>query len=209
MSVLPKLATSLGRNDEQPNIALAEDIAATQNTAAVRELAGLLNGRDKALKSDAIKTLYEVGARAPELIAPYIAQFKNLLASPDNRMVWGAMCAIDHIAGTKPEVVYALLPQITAAATNGSVITRDHAVKALAKLAAHERFRKSAWPLLLEQVRCSPMNQLPMYAEVAGAVATGKEADELRAVLGALLPSATAAAKKRRIEKVLRQLAQR
>src|SRR6187402_3979228 len=38
MSALAQLATSLGRADEQPNVALAEAIAAEKNSAAIREL---------------------------------------------------------------------------------------------------------------------------------------------------------------------------
>jgi HEAT repeat protein len=91
MSILSQLASSLGQTDEQPNIAVAEAIVANKNTSGVRELVDLLNGKDKAVKSDALKALYEIGYRAPELIAPFIAQFKNLLANQDNRLVWGAM----------------------------------------------------------------------------------------------------------------------
>ena len=78
MSILPLLASSLGRADEEPNISLATAIAASDNTHAIRELVEVLNGKDQTLKSDALKTLYEVGYRTPSLIAPYIAQFKNL-----------------------------------------------------------------------------------------------------------------------------------
>ncbi|MBK7554504.1 MAG: hypothetical protein IPI55_07870 [Flavobacteriales bacterium] len=94
--VTEQLASALGRTDEQPNIALAEAIVAEKNVAGVRELVDLLNGKNKVLKSDALKALYEVGGRAPELIAPFLAQFKNLLTSPDNGMVWGAMCDRHH-----------------------------------------------------------------------------------------------------------------
>jgi hypothetical protein len=42
-------------------------------------------------------------------------------------MVWGAMCAIDAIAGARPKEVLAVLPKMMAAVDKGSVITRDHA----------------------------------------------------------------------------------
>ena len=61
MSALAQLATSLGRVDELPNIALAERIVQEKNVPDVRELVEILNGKDKALKSDALKALYEVG----------------------------------------------------------------------------------------------------------------------------------------------------
>jgi hypothetical protein len=206
MSALAQLATSLGRADELPNIALAERIVLDKDVPAVRELVEILNGKDKALKSDALKALYEVGYRSPELIAPFIAQFKNLLANPDNRLVWGAMCAIDGIATIKPDVVYMILPQIMAAVDRGTVITRDHAVKTLAKLAAQERFARTAMPLLLEQLRTAPLNQLPMYAELASAVVLPQDTATMRAILETRLPELPNEAKKKRVEKALRKL---
>lgn len=207
MSALSQLATSLGRADEQPNIALAESIAAEKNTGAIRELVDLLNGKDKALKSDALKALYEVGYRSPELIAPFVAQFKNLLTSPDNRLVWGAMCAIDGISTVKPEAVYMMLPQIMQAVDKGTVITRDHAVKTMVKLAAEERFAKTTLPLLFEQLRTCPVNQLPMYAELVATVVKDRNAQETAAILQERLVLVDQAPKRKRIEKVLKRLA--
>lgn len=205
--VTAQLASSLGRADEQPNIELAEAIVASKNVNGVRELVDLLNSKNKALKSDALKALYEVGNRAPDLIAPFLAQFKNLLTSPDNRMVWGAMCAIDTITSVKPEAVYMMLPQIMAAVDKGSVITRDHAVKALVKLASEERFAKTAMPLLLEQLRSAPVNQLPVYAELVAPVATGAAMKDVVGILSLRLNDLPTAAKIKRLEKVLKQLA--
>jgi hypothetical protein len=207
MSVVAQLASSLGRADEQPNIALAEAIAAEKNTGGVRELVDLLNTKDKSLTSDALKTLYEVGTRAPELIAPFVAQFKNLLTSPDNRMVWGAMCAIDSITTVKPEAVYMMLPQIMQAVDKGSVITRDHAVKAMVKLAAQERFAKTTMPLLLEQLRTCPVNQLPLYSELVAEIAKNKAAQDVAGVLQERLAQVDQDSKRKRIEKVLKRLA--
>lgn len=181
-------------------------IATERNGNAVRELIAVLNGRDKALRSDALKVLYEVGYRAPDLIAPFIAQFKNLLTNKDNRLVWGAMCAIDGIATVKPDAVFLILPQIMAAVDRGTVITRDHAVKTLTKLAAHERFARTAMPLLMEQLRTAPMNQLPMYAELVGSIILPPDTATMRAILEARLPEVPTEAKKKRIEKALKKL---
>ena len=67
MSVLNKLASAVGRGDEAPNIALANEIAAQQDHAAVRELVEHLDDNDKAISSDCIKVLYEVGGLQPDL----------------------------------------------------------------------------------------------------------------------------------------------
>ncbi len=198
MSVIPLLATSLGHTDEQANITLAEAIVAHKNTNGIRELVDLLNSKDKGLKSDALKTLYEIGEREPGMIAPFLAQFKNLLTSSDNRMVWGAMCAIDAITGVKPEAVYILLPQIMAAVDKGSVITRDHAVKVLVK---------TTFPLLLDQLNSCPVNQLPMYAELVATITKGPGVNEATAILSHRLDMLPTPAKRKRVEKVLARLA--
>ena len=62
MSVLDELASALGRNDEQPNVELAEKLAASGDKAAIAELVGAL-GDKSALANDAIKTLYEIAER--------------------------------------------------------------------------------------------------------------------------------------------------
>lgn len=206
MGATAQLASSLGRSDEQPNIALAEAIVTAKDMNSVRELVDLLNAKDKALKSDAVKALYEVGARDPQLIAPFLAQFKNLLTSSDNRLVWGAMCAIDAIALAKPEAVFMIIPQIMAAVERGSVITRDHAVKALAKLSADERFTRTTMPLLFEQLRTCPVNQFPMYAEELEAATKPGAAKPIIAVVEARMAEMPTEAKRKRVEKVLRKL---
>lgn len=206
MGATAQLASSLGRSDEQPNIALAEAIVTAKDMNSVRELVDLLNAKDKALKSDAVKALYEVGARDPQLIAPFLAQFKNLLTSSDNRLVWGAMCAIDAIALAKPEAVFMIIPQIMAAVERGSVITRDHAVKALAKLSADERFTRTTMPLLLEQLRTCPVNQFPMYAEELEAATKPGAAKPIIAAVEARMAEMPTEAKRKRVEKVLRKL---
>lgn len=209
MGATAQLASSLGRSDEQPNIALAEAIVSGKDMNSVRELVDLLNAKDKALKSDAVKTLYEVGARDPHLIAPFLAQFKNLLTSSDNRLVWGAMCAIDAITVAKPEAVFMIIPQIMAAVDRGSVITRDHAVKALAKLSADDRFSRTTMPLLLEQLRTCPANQFPMYAEEVEAVTKPGATKQLITALEVRMAELPTEAKRKRVEKVLRKLAKK
>lgn len=150
MRVLEELASAYGRNDEQPNSALAEVIVKKRDAKGVSDLVAVLTGKDKAVRNDAIKVLYEVGARRSELIATHLGVFVGLLASKDNRMVWGAMCAVDAIADTRPKAVVAALPKVMAAVDKGSVFTRDHAVKAMVKLAANKTYARTVLPLLHE-----------------------------------------------------------
>ena len=138
--------------------------------SVVKELVENLANKNKAIQSDCIKVLYEIGECEPALIAPHAAEFGELLGSENKRLVWGAMTALDAIAAVNPVGVHGLLNNILAAAAGESVIARDHAVGILIKLADHPKFAKQCWPLLLEQLRTCPGNQLPMYAEQSQAL---------------------------------------
>lgn len=93
MSTLDRLASALGRSDERPNVELAEELAAKPDNGAVAELVAALSG-PPTVSNDAVKVLYELGARRPELVAPHIEAFLALLGSTNNRNVWGALQAI-------------------------------------------------------------------------------------------------------------------
>ena len=55
MSVRGKLASALGRNDERPNVELAEALVAKPDKAAIAELATLLTSGSAAQQDDAIR----------------------------------------------------------------------------------------------------------------------------------------------------------
>lgn len=204
MSVIDRLASRLGRGDQEPNIALARDVAATEDAQAVQELVEGLGSKDKSLRGDCIKALYEIGVLKPALIAGYLPAFAALLGGKDNRLVWGAMTAIDAIAGARPDAVYPLLTDILSAAERGSVIARDRAVGVLVKLCAVPLYAAAAFPLLLDQLARCPVNQLPMYAEhalsVVGAENGAAFAETLRGRLGGIAPDS----KRKRVEKAIR-----
>jgi HEAT repeat protein len=97
MSIVELLASSQGTRKNDANLALAESVAASGNSEAVSSLVELLEHRDRNIQSDAIKTLYEIGFRNPELIAPHWDVFIRLLSSRNNRLVWGAMAALTTV----------------------------------------------------------------------------------------------------------------
>src|SRR5688500_11829212 len=115
MNVLDKLASALERNDERPNVELAEALVAKPDKKAIAVLAEALSGGTMAVQNDAIKVLYEIGERAPDLVAAHADAFFALLASKNNRNVWGALSAIDSIAGVRAKDVAAHLRDILAA----------------------------------------------------------------------------------------------
>lgn len=206
MSIIDKLAISLGRRDEKPNEELAEQIAKKNDDKAVKELVALIEHKDKNIQSDAIKVLYETGARKPELISAYIKEFIRLLDSNNNRIQWGAMTAIDYVTSENPKAVHAALPRIIAIADAGSVITRDHAVGILTKLCAVKQYEDDAFSLLVEQLKKCPTNQLPMYAENAVPIITAKNKVAFVKVLQSRLDEIEKESKRKRVEKIIKKL---
>jgi HEAT repeat protein len=206
MSIISKLASSLNRRDEGPNEALAKQIAEKNDKNAVKELIENLSNKNKDIQSDCIKVLYEIGEQKPALIAGYAEAFIGLLKSKNNRLQWGAMTAINTITPEVPEMVYAAIPQIIAAADSGSVITKDHAVNILIKLGSVKEYADSAFALLREQLLSSPVNQLPMYAERALPIINDKNKDEFIKTLTSRLPDIEKETKRKRVEKVIKKL---
>lgn len=207
MSVLEKLASALGRNDEVPNIELAAELAKSGDTAAIATLAGGLLGRVTAVQNDAIKVLYEIGAVRPEFIRPHADAFFDALKSRNNRLVWGAMTALDTLAATAPDRIAGRLPEILDAADRGSVIAKDKAVSILATLAAQPRPVVAAWERLIAILHTSADNQTPMYAELALRAAPMNDAAALIEVIQLRMERMGQPAKRARLEKVLRSLA--
>ena len=206
MNVTAKLASSVNRRDEAPNVKLAEEIAAKNDTAAVQELINNLHHAAKAIRHDSIKVLYETGNRKPELIAAYHAHFLELIASHDNRMIWGAMAALDSMVAVVHGAIGRKLYNIAHAANNGSVITRDHAVSIFIKLSSISRNAKTAFNLLLEQLTSCPVNQLPMYAEKSLLLTSEKQRASLVAILKSRLHEMDTESKRRRLQAVVKKL---
>ena len=204
MSVLGRLASALGRNDERPNLELAEALAASPDAGAVAELVAALEGK-AAVANDAIKVLYELGQRRPELVALYAEEFIALLGSRNNRLVWGALSAIDTVTAARPDAVLNELDTILAAADAGSVIAKDKANAILVKLAAEEHAAQ-VLPILLHRLGEAAANQFPTYAEEITTVVDAEHLPMLIQVLKARLPGVEGKAKLARVEKLLRKL---
>lgn len=206
MTVIDKLASSLKRRDEAPNVKLAQRIAREDDRGAIVDLVENLANKDREIQSDCIKVLYEIGERKPVLIAQFAEEFGSLLDSKNNRLVWGAMTALDCIASEKPETVHRILPRIIDVADKGSVISRDHAVNILTKLASKREYADGAALLLVAQLKHSPSNQLPMYAEKAIPIVREKDRDLFLRTLRSRLGDIRKESKRRRVEKVIARL---
>lgn len=206
MSILDKLASALGRRDEVPNQELAQQLIMSSDKNAIKLLVENLKNRDKHIQSDCIKVLYEIGEHEPKLIAPYANDFINLLKSKNNRLVWGAMTALDGIASVNPKDIYDNLAAILDAADKGSVITKDHGVSILIKLAAIKDYTTDALVLLLDTLKGCATNQLPMYAESAAPVVIETHKKDYVKVLTSRLGDIEKESKRKRVEKVIRRL---
>jgi hypothetical protein len=205
VSVLDRLANALGRTDERPNVELADTLAKSADKTAIEALVSALSDAPVPVQNDAIKVLYEIGARDPKLIAPHASAFFALLKSRNNRNVWGALQAIETIAGVASKAVAAELDAIIAAADKGSVIAKDKAMSILAQLAA-AGYAARAVPILLDRLKGAAPNQFPMYVEIAAPAIGSAHRATFRAILEARLAAMPQPAKRKRIEKVLKIL---
>lgn len=206
MSIINKLATTLKRRDEAPNIELAKQISARNDKKAVQELIDNLSNKSKDIQHDCIKLLYEIGERKPALIAPYIKDLMELFKTKNNRLHWGAMHALDAITMEEPKKIYALLPRIITAAESGSVITKDHAVGILIKLCSFKQYEESAFTLLIEQLQNSLPNQLPMYAENTVPIVNEKNKMIFMKTLVSRLGDIEKETKRKRVEIIIRKI---
>lgn len=206
MSIIRKLATSLNRRDEVPNRELAAIIARKEDKMSVNELAANLNNKNKGIRHDCIKALYEIGKLKPKLIADSYRLFLALLGNADNRLQWGAMTALDYIVPEKPRDIFVALPKIIDAANKGSVITRDHCVSILIKLSSIERYTDRVFPLLLEQLMTCPTNQLPMYAEHAMPAITEANKKKFVSVMALRIDEIEKQSGRKRVEKVIKKV---
>jgi hypothetical protein len=206
MTILHKLASSLKRRDEIPNQLLAAEIVRTNNRSAVKELVENVGSKNRDIQSDCIKVLYEIGERKPALIVGFAEEFASLLESPNPRLIWGAMTALETIAGEDPGRVFDLLPKILAGAESGSVIARDHAVGILVKLGSIKRYAPHCFPLLLKQLKTCPNNQLPMYAEMSARIVNHRNKEAFNRIVEGRGRGLAKESQRKRVARVLKKV---
>jgi hypothetical protein len=166
MSVLNKLAHALGRRDQIPNQELAWELTKARNQIGIQEIIAGFKHKERAIQSDCIKVAYEIGYIAPDLIADYSNEFLDLLRSRNNRLVWGAMIALGTFAGLKPDELFDQRAEIIKAIENGSVITIDAGIQALATIAeTKSEYRDELCPYLLGHLRKCRPKDVPQRAE--------------------------------------------
>jgi hypothetical protein len=204
--MIEKLACKLGRNDEAPNIKLAEELCRNNDAAGIKEIVDGFMGTDKAVANDCIKVLYEIGERKPDLISGYANEFISRLRSKNNRLAWGSMTALAKIAALSPEPIFDQLSQVYAAYEAGSVITVDNSISVFAGLCrAGDQYAEKALPILINHLqKCRP-KEVPQHAERAAVCFNSNNADAFIDVLEKRLPD-LAPPGQARVKKLLKKL---
>ncbi len=202
MSLLDRLAAAQGRRDEAPNQDLARELVEQGDQEGIRELITNLHHADQNVRSDCLKTLYEIGYLKPELIADYACEFVRLLRDRNNRMVWGSMITLATIAPLRPDELFQQRQRILDAMAEGSVITVDNGVKVLAALAAADAaYRAELLPNLFHHLQTCRPKDVPQHAEAIVQAVDAAHADVFVAILERRQPnmSASQAARVKRV----------
>ncbi len=199
-------ARALGRRDEQPNIEMAAELAQSADSDQIAELARLARTCKKPVSHDAIKVLYELGLLAPKLIAPHKEILVQLLASTDNRTIWGSLQVLDAITSIEADFIAKNLNAILDAADRSSVIARDKTMSILSQLNSNDRFAPMVSPVILQRIAHAAPNQFPMYAELAAATMPKKHHAALENIITERRAGIASPAKQKRLERSLARL---
>ena len=186
MSILDKLACAQGIRSDVPNQELARELASKNSSEEISEIAENLWNKDKAIQSNCIKVLYEIGYLKPELIAEYVNDFIKLLSGKNNRLVWGSMIALSTIAGIKYEEIFEFRDTMKNVVENGSVITVDAGIMALSKIAAcGEKYNSLLFPYLIECLKkCRPKSVAQYSESISVAVTENNKSQFVNTVNG-------------------------
>ena len=204
--MIEKLAFSLGRNDEEPNIELAKELAKTKNKKGIKEIIDGLNNPTEQIANDCIKVLYEIAQISPELISVYADNFIQLLKSRNNRLVWGSMIALSKIVSLNPEEVFKNLEIIVKAYEKGSVITVDNSISVFAELVkADKKYEKKVFSIIIEHLEKCRLKEVAQNAERAFVCINKNNSQKFKETLSKRHTSLTDAQKKR-VDKLLKKL---
>jgi hypothetical protein len=206
MSALEKIAFFQNRRDEVPNLQLAKELAGTRNVAGIRVIADNLGNKNKNIRSDCLKVLYEIGYLDPGLIANYGSDFLKLLKSKDNRMVWGGLIGLATIADRCPQEIWDQIDDVIRITETGTVISLVWGMRTLAKVAAaDEKYKQKIFPFLLNQIRVCIPRDVPTHAGSILCAVDRKNKAELLVILEARQEEMTSA-QLTRLKKVLKDL---
>ena len=111
-NLLSRLGYLQTRRDRTPNLDLARDLAARDDTAGIREIAENMWNDNKNIHGDCMNVMYEISIIDPNLVMPYAADFIKFLKSKYQNMVRGAITALAEIAKVRPDFTFKHLDDI-------------------------------------------------------------------------------------------------
>jgi hypothetical protein len=104
--VLGRLAVSMSRSDEMPNLELAAEIVENGDDDAVGILVSVFERHDDAHAPDAARVLFEVGGRAPELLQMHAERLISLCDASQKEMLPYTMYALAPVAHLHAEALW-------------------------------------------------------------------------------------------------------
>ena len=155
------------RRDRTPNLDLARDLAARDDTAGIREIAENMWNDNKNIHADCMNVMYELGRVDPNLITLYAGDFIKFLKSKHQNMIQGAVSALSEIAKVKPDFIFKHLDEIKKVKeTSSDTITVNKSISALAyTAAANENYGETIFPYLLQHLLSCHHKEVPEHAE--------------------------------------------
>ena len=164
--LLNRLGYLQTRRDRTPNLDLARDLVAREDTAGIREIAENMWNDNKNIHTDCMNVMYELGRVDPNLITPYAGDFIKFLESKRQIMAQGAITALSEIAKVKPDFIFQHLDEIKKVTETGSEISVNKSISALAyTAAANEEYSKAIFPYLLQHLLTCHHKEVPEHAE--------------------------------------------
>jgi hypothetical protein len=167
MSILYKLASSLGRRDVEPNQKLALQIIERNDKLAIVELIENTANRNENIQADCIEVLCEIGKYKPIMIMEFDNFFIQLLSKKNQNLVLGGLEALDYITVLKPDAIYVNLRKIMEVADSGLIISKEHGLSILLQLASVDVYAKEAFSIFLNVFENCALNLYVKYAEKA------------------------------------------
>jgi len=184
MSVLEGISFHRNRRDEVPNQELARKLAGSRDVEGISEIAQNLRNPNRAIRSDCLKVLYEIGYLSPDLIAPHVEEFLDLLSDRNNRMVWGAMIALATIGSLKPRQIWKRIDAVIRATETGSLISLVWGIRTLARVAAAKKeYRERILPTLLGFLKSCNLRDVPTHLESMIPALRGSDAKKVLALV--------------------------
>jgi len=166
MTAIEKIAFFQNIRSEIPNQRLAQELAFAEDVNSIQEIVDNLSHKNRNVRSDCLKVLYEIGDLKPFLIRPYVQDLLSLLHDKENRMVWGAFIALATIAKLSPDEIWEQIDTLLEKFDQGSVITVVWGIKLFASLAStRQEYSKKLFPVMVHTLETCIPRDIPTHAE--------------------------------------------